>query len=219
MPELLYNTILTVIDLHKDPSGAARSSWILGTHSTRDAAKSYALGSLQKLSFAPDDFKEYEVRTAQCSSADRWSHGDDTLIFACAPSGQVFLVGIEAMPNNASLSATSDGEVVLPEGVDSLNYVVQVVVDHNQDSFGSVPRAHVNGSYVHRADALLAARNCLDPAEFAEYDMQDDPDVVDQWPFGEDVVVHAISKTGQIQCVAVKRVPWVKMGARDLPEA
>jgi hypothetical protein len=123
------------------------------------------------------------------------------------------------MANNASLSATSDGQVVLPEGVDSLNYVVQVVVDSNQDSVGSVPKAHINGSYVDRADALSAARNCLDPAEFVEYDMQDDPDVVDQWPFGEDVVVHAVSKTGQIQCVAVNRVALAAMGARELQEA
>jgi hypothetical protein len=168
------------------------------------------------LSFSPDDFEEYHVRAPQCSSSGEWRHGEDTQIFARASTGQIFLVAVEAMPNNAALPATPGGEVILPKGVESLHYVVQVFTDQKQDSFGSAQIAHIDGSYVHRADALAAARRCLDPTQFVEYDMQDDPDVVDHWPFGEDVVVHAVSNTGQVQYVAVKRVPLMKMEGREL---
>jgi hypothetical protein len=45
--------------------------------------------------------------------------------------------------------------------------------------------------------------------------MQGDPDV-DHWPFGEDVVVHAVSKTRQVQYVAVKKVLLMKIEGREL---
>jgi hypothetical protein len=96
------------------------------------------------------------------------------------------------MPNNAALLATSE-----------------------RDSFGSAQTAHIEGFYVHHADAFAAAQRCLDPTQFVEYDMQGDPDV-DHWPFGEDVVVHAVSKTRQVQYVAVKKVLLMKIEGREL---
>ncbi|KAM5350318.1 hypothetical protein ACJ41O_006823 [Fusarium nematophilum] len=202
VPELLHHTTLTVIDYHEDPSGATRSVYVLGTHGTLEAAKAFATSALQGLKYEPNDFAEYAVR-----STEPWKHGDGVLVFARAPAGQVFFIGINTTPNNESLPASPDGAVVLPQGADLLHYVLQTTIDYNQDRTGSVQSMEIEGSYVHRDDALAAARRCLDPEQFVEYDVRESEEMAGQWPFGEDVVVHAVAETGQNFVVAVRTVP------------
>ncbi|KAH7243884.1 hypothetical protein FSOLCH5_013517 [Fusarium solani] len=200
-PELLFHTTLTVIDYHKDSVGAKRSVYILGTHATVEAAKVFAARALHELRYEPGDFEEYATR----SSSEEWKHGDGVLVYAKAPAGQVFLIGVDTTPNNESLPANPDGSVMLPKGVESLHYVVQTTIDYNKDRTGCVQETEIEGSYIHRADAFSAAQKCLDPADFAEYDTIGD--MVGEWPFGEDVVVHAVTETGQNTTVAVTTVP------------
>ncbi|KAH7126445.1 hypothetical protein B0J13DRAFT_530988 [Dactylonectria estremocensis] len=202
VPELLHHTTLTVIDYHEDPSGATRSVYVLGTHSTLEASKVFATSALQGLKYEPSDFAEYTVR-----SAGPWTHGDGVLVFARAPAGQVFLIGIDTTPNNEALPASPDGAVVLPQGADLLHYVLQTTIDYNQDRTGSVQATEIEGSYVLRADAWAAARKCLDPEQFVKYDMLESDEMAGQWPFGDDVVVHAVAETGQNFVVAVRTVP------------
>lgn len=57
IPEVLYHTILTVIDYPHDASGASRTVFVLETHGTLEAAKAYAVQSLEKLNFKSDDFQ------------------------------------------------------------------------------------------------------------------------------------------------------------------
>ncbi|EXL66822.1 hypothetical protein FOPG_17034, partial [Fusarium oxysporum f. sp. conglutinans race 2 54008] len=59
VPELLYHTVLTVIDYHKEPSGATCSVYVLGTHSALGAAKAFATSALQGLNYQPEDFTEF----------------------------------------------------------------------------------------------------------------------------------------------------------------
>ncbi|KAL6881290.1 hypothetical protein J3F83DRAFT_721722 [Trichoderma novae-zelandiae] len=207
VPEQLFHTVLTVIDYSHDSSGADRTAFVLKTHGTLDAAKKFASQSLETLGFAPEDFQLYRVRTREDPSSRPWAHGDGVLVFARAFDGKEFLVGIDTAPNNESLAAAPDGELRLPEGARFLHYVLQIAVDYNADRSGGSQTTEIQGSYVHRADAWKAAHLCLDPTQFAEFDRRGDAQFIEQWPFGEDVAVHAVSDTGQNYFVAVKTPP------------
>lgn len=199
-PELLYHTLLIVVDYHVDPSGADRSTYVLGTHATLDAAKPFAYRALRKLGYTPKDFLEYAVHT----SSVEWEYGNGVLVYAKAPAGQVFLVSVHVAPNNESLLMHTDGSVILPRGVESLHYVVQTTVDYNIDRTDCVQETQIEGTYARRADACAAAQKCLDPADFAEYDRVED--IAEEWPFGDDVLVHAVSSSGQNTTVAVMTI-------------
>ncbi|TWU77961.1 hypothetical protein ED733_005731 [Metarhizium rileyi] len=157
--ELLFHAILTVIDYSHDASGASRTTFVLGTHGTLEAAKAYAVRALEQLNFNPDDdFQKYNVRHLNGDTPGKtWIHGDGVLAFARSLDGQEF-----------------------------------------------------RGVYLHRADAWTAAHKCLDPDSYAEYDCRGDAEFADQWPFGENVAVHAISDTGQNFLVAVNTPPQHK---------
>ncbi|KIE01958.1 hypothetical protein MAJ_02180, partial [Metarhizium majus ARSEF 297] len=212
VPELLFHTILTVIDYSHDASGASRTIFVLGTHGTLEAAKAFAAQSLETLNFKPDDFQKYNVRSSSEEAPGKpWIHGDGVLAFARSFDGQELRVSIDTTPNNESLYAsTEDGKMRLPEGAQFLHYVVQTMVDYNVDRSGSLQRTEIQGVYVHRADAWTAAHKCLDRSGYAEYDCRGDAEFVEQWPFGENVAVHAVSETGQNYLVAVNTPPQHK---------
>ncbi|PHH89451.1 hypothetical protein CDD83_6037 [Cordyceps sp. RAO-2017] len=213
--ELLYHTILTVIDYHKDRFGAIRLVFVLGTHVNLDAAKAFSIRALEKLNFVPDDFEQYAVRSLDKLPVERWIHGDGVLVFARAPAGQEFFVAITTTPNNELLPTGSDGEPVLPQGIKSLHYVLQSTTDYNKDRTGSAQTTEIEGAYLHRKDAFIAARKTLDEKQYVEFDTRDDENMADEWPFGEDVVIHAVSETGQNEVVTVKTVPWAN--AKKIP--
>ncbi|KAL5610429.1 hypothetical protein FOBRF1_006546 [Fusarium oxysporum] len=154
-PELLYHTVLTVIDYHKEPAGATRSVYVLGTHSALEAAKAFATSALQGLSYQPEDFTEFTVR-----SSEPRAHDDCLLVFARTPAGQVFLIGIDTTLNIESLLASPDGAVVLPNGSNRLHYVLQTI-DNSLDRMGYGQSTKIQGIYVHRADAWAARSSSL----------------------------------------------------------
>lgn len=209
VPEQLFHTVLTVIDYSHDASGANRTLFVLKTHGTLAAAKKYASHALEAVNFTAEDFEVYRVRADE-DPAKPWAHGDGVLVFARSFDGHEFLVGIDTTPNNEALTATADGEIVLPEGAKFLHYLLQITVDYNADRSGSSQTTEIEGTYVHRADAWTAAHVSLDPTEFAEFDRRGDAQFVEEWPFGEDVAVHAVSETGQNYFIAVKRPPEQK---------
>ncbi|KAL2022173.1 hypothetical protein VTK56DRAFT_6002 [Thermocarpiscus australiensis] len=209
IPEQLFHTTLTVVDYHKDTSGAIRDVYVLGTHTTLPSAKRFALAALQQLGYQPDDFAEYATR-ADAPDAEAWPHGDGVMVYAKAPRGQEFLVGLDTKPNTESLPGGGPGDTLrLPEGHDHLHYVLQNRTDYNQDKSGAFQTTEIEGCYVREADALAAAKGILaeDKEEFAQYDERDDLGERDDWPFGEEVVVHAVAQTGENYTVAVKTVP------------
>lgn len=209
VPEQLFHTVLTVTDYSHDASGADRTAFILKTHGTLDAAKKYASHSLESVNFTADDFQQYHVRLDQYPPKV-WTHGDGVVVFARAFDGKEFLVGIDTTPNNESLTATSDGELLLPEGAKFLHYLLQITVDYNADRSGGLQTTEIEGTYVHRADAWTAAHVILDPTQYAEFDRRGDAQFIEEWPFGEDVAVHAVSETGQNYFIAVKTPPEQK---------
>ncbi|KAH7169835.1 uncharacterized protein B0J16DRAFT_351638 [Fusarium flagelliforme] len=200
-PELLYHIILTVIDYHVDPSGAKRSTYVLGTHATLEAAKNSTFRVLDTMRYEPEDFVEYAVHS---SSTGEWGHGDGVLVYAKAPAGQVFLVSIQATPNDEKLPMDLNGGIFMPKGISSLHYVMQTTIDYNKDRTGCVQETQIEGTFIHRADAYAAARKLLDPLDYADYDTPEK--MAGEWPFGEEVVAHAIAETGQNTIVEVKTV-------------
>jgi hypothetical protein len=208
IPEFLYSTTLTIIDFHTDPSGGIQHFFVLGTRGTLKAAKSFCITCLQELNFDIDDFCEYHVRVAGKEGSKTWPYGEGVTTFAKAPAGQVFLVGVVTTLNNENLVSTPKGDLILPNGLRFLHYVLQTAIDFNTDRTGSVRKSELEGTYLHRADAWLAAYKCLDKKQMAQYDSRENPALAGQWPFGEDVAVHAVSETGQNFYVSVKIPPF-----------
>lgn len=223
VPDLLFHTTLTVIDYHKDASGSTRYIFVLGTNSNLKDAKSFCLSSLKRLGYDQDEFTEYKIRPTEDSELENWEHGEGVHVFAKAPSEQVFLVGIYTTPNTESLPVDQAGNLILPNGATFLHYVLQTNVDYNSDRTGSQQWTEILGSFVHRADAWTAAHKTLNRADFAEYNERGDQELIGQWPFDDDVAVHAISETGQNIFISVK-VPPVhdirgRMATRKLSKA
>ncbi|KAJ2904350.1 uncharacterized protein MKZ38_008266 [Zalerion maritima] len=209
VPELLYHTTLTVIDYYVDTSGSTRKVFVLGTHTQLDKAKEFAVGALKELGYEADDFAEYVVR----KPGEEWKHGDGVIVYTKAEAGQEFLVGIDTKDNTEKLPEGRDGQLELPRGVDHLHYVLQTKIDYNQDRSGTFQSTEIEGCYIKRADAFAAARKALASGEgalerddFAQYDERKDG-AESTWPFGEDVLVHAIAQTGENYTVAVRTVP------------
>jgi len=207
-PDLLFHTVLTVIDYHADTSGSTRTFYILGTHTNLPAAKAFSQSCLTHLGYAPDDFTTYS--TSATTSPSEWTHGDGVAVYAKAPAGQEFVVSIDTTPNNESLPEGPNSQLQMPKGFDHLHYVLQTKTDYNQDKSGAYQTTEIEGCYVRRADAEAAARMALadlDKQGFSQYDERDTEDEKGQWPFGEDVLVHAVAQTGENYSVCVRTVP------------
>lgn len=248
-----------------------------------------------------------------------WPYGDEVLVYARAPAGQEFLIGVVETPNTEHLasggpvsgntpllpsksggksishrsstsSAMSPRSESVPLGYahssiehehehdndaeeDSdteLSYVIQTKTDYNQAvgpgpsggvgvGVGGQPQHHpttarprhprrrssiarlfqaceIEGCFPHKSEAISFAKHWLnkkkDSGMFVQYDERDDmttprslaaqkekdkddndDDMDDgsQWPFGEDVLVHAVAATGENYCVAVRTAE----GARE----
>lgn len=207
-PDQLFHTTLTVVDFHRDTSGSTREVYVLGTHTTLPAAKTFALASLLQLGYKPDDFTEYATRVEAVPS-ESWKYGDGVMVYAKAPRGHEFLVGLDTKPNTESLLAGPKDTLLMPEGFDDLHYVLQNRTDYNQDKSGAYQTTEIQGCYARRADALAAARAALeeDRDEYAQYDEREDEEADGEWPFGDEVVVHAVAQTGENYTVAIKTVP------------
>lgn len=201
IPELLYHIILTVINYPVDPSGAQQSTYILGTRSTLEAAKGLSFKVLQVLGYKPQDFVQYAIHSNHTGS---WAHGNGVLVYVKAPAGQVFLVSVQATPNTENLAMNLEGGVILPKGIPSLHYVVQTTIDYNKDRTGGEQEMQIEGIFVHRSSALATARKLLDPLDYVDYETPEK--MADEWPFGEEVVAHAVAETGQNITVAVTTV-------------
>jgi len=199
--EFLYHVKRTIIDFAEDKSGSTCTTDILGTFTSLEKAKAAARGALTREGYVNDDFAVYEVNTNNGS----WGHGDGVFVFAKAPAGHEFEVRLDTKPNVDSLKGNEQGEV---EGV--LHYVLQTTIFYNNDRVGGIQTTEVESTHTTRAAAYENAKKALLDDEvtkesFAEYDGKDD--FKGEWPYGEDVFVHAVSETGENYNVAVKAQP------------
>jgi hypothetical protein len=217
VPQTLYHTLLTVVDHTSLAPGAPRAVYPLGTHTTLEAAKKFSLNALSLLGYSRSDFELYEEKPAKTDEGDEspsWHYGDGTLVHAVRTGPHDFLISLAVTPNNEGLPASRDqhAHLELPDGSDHLHYVLQTCADLNADRSGEAQSTEVEGVFAHRKDAFAAAKNCLvsdevAQSDFAQYDEWDEDELKDEWPFGEDVVVHAVAQTGENYVVAVRTVP------------
>lgn len=207
-PDVLFHTVLIMNDNLKGTSGPTHSMYILGTHDNLEAAKSYAIHSLRELDFIPDYFDEYFDRTNEglCSGNGDWVSDNGVQVFAPLPSGPVLTISIHATLNTESRAATPKGELILPGGAKFLHYVLHTTI--NTDHTATVQTTKIEGTYVHRADAWSAAHKCLNRPQYIKYSDQSDADVWGHWPYGKEVVIHAVSTNGENHYVAVKVPVW-----------
>ncbi|KAH6657907.1 hypothetical protein BKA67DRAFT_591121 [Truncatella angustata] len=206
VPEQLYHTILHYVDAYT--SGAPFTVCPLATHTDLSTAKEYARNALHDLGYQPDDFANFELRTAV---TENWQHGDGTIVWAKAANGTEVMVNIDTTSNDEKLPEGLNHQLQLPNGSSHLHYVVQTTIDLVKDRSGIAQQSEVEGVYARRSDAILAAKRQLaelsDNNDFAQYEERNDLGGCEEWPYGEDVVVHAIAQTGDNFYIAVKTVP------------
>jgi hypothetical protein len=197
---LLYHVKCEIIDYHNDQSGLTRTTNIYGTYTSLPLAKAAARTCLKTAGYLPSDFSIY----AEKSEPETWEYEEDVLVYAKAPAGQEFRVRVDVSPNEAGLKANERGEV---KG--HLHYVLQTRIDYNSDRTGGNQRVDIEGVYLGREEAEKAAYNVLlDEAEgltresFAEFDRLDEQ--AGDWPYGDDVLVHAVGRNGENFKVEVK---------------
>jgi hypothetical protein len=200
---LLYHIRCEVIDYHKDPSGLTRDNIIYGTYTTLPSAKASALTSLKTAGYEPDDFTIYAEKT----DPETWSYGDGVLVYAKAPNGNELRVRIDVTENNIARQLTVNKES--GEVEEDLYYVLQTQIDYYDDRIGGKQESIIEGAYLDRKKAEEAAYNVLldEPdgvtsESYAEYDRLDEQK--DDWPYGDDVLVHAVGRDGKNFKVEVK---------------
>src|SRR5438045_633988 len=200
-PEMLYHVLLEVVDYFKDPSGATRTVDVFNTYAMLSAAKAAAKSCLHSLGYQTDEFESYEERT----DPENWPHGDGVQVYAKAPAGPVLKVRIDTTPSVKGIKAGPDGLVDAP-----LYYVLQTDIDYDSDRVGARAETTVEGVFGLREQAVAAAYQALldDPEgitkkSYAEYDEREE--WKDEWPFGDDVLVHAVSDNGQNYLVEIGR--------------
>lgn len=216
VPEQLFHTILAVNNHHKLPGSASHEVYVLESHGSLEVAKSHATDQcLRKLGLESQDFTVYAIQPTELMEIESWPYGDGVLVFGRASTGSEFRISISTTPNQESLTMASDGTLLLPDGLKHLHYVLQTNIDYNVDRCGCTLATEIVGAYVHRQHAWAAAQTALERDQFAEYDERDNQDFAGQWPFGEDVAIHAISETGQNYYVSVQKPLWANERSRD----
>jgi hypothetical protein len=91
-----------------------------------------------------------------------------------------------------------------------LDVVLQTTIDYNTDRIGGNQNTEIEGTYPTRKAAFEAAYTVLldnevTKASFAEYDEKEQFE--GEWPYGDEVLVHAVAETGENFSVAVKAQP------------
>lgn len=106
-PELLYHVKRTIIDLAQDKSGATQITDVLSTFTDLAAAKAAARSALLSSGYLRDDFEQYHENDGN----KEWKHGDGVMVFAKAPAGQEFKVGVDTTHNDFHFKGNSSHEV------------------------------------------------------------------------------------------------------------
>lgn len=193
--DTLFVVKRTILDPRK-PSGLTSTTTLPATLTDLHAAKAEAKDLLRKEGYDTEFFTRYEVK----KDTEDWKHGEGVIVFAQAPSGEVFKVGLDTVPNLSGLQSDASGKVLQP-----LYHVVQTLVEYNSDRSGSEQYTIVEGTYADRGHAHAHALRVLLDADVTNEDFVEYDEYVDggEGPFGPDVVVHAVKEGGENVLVSV----------------
>jgi len=198
--EDLYHVKRIMVDHKNDPTGALQKVDIRGTYTDLSNAKAAAKNALFEEGYEKEWFTVYDVRDGQ----DDWKHGDGFFVYAKAPEGEVFTVGLETAPNHAKFIGNDAGKVE-----SEMYHVLQTTIHYNIDRSGASRDTSLEGTFRTFDEAKKAALTCLldedirkeNFVEFDEYTGQDD------WAYGEDTMVHAVAQGGENSLVQVIKKP------------
>jgi hypothetical protein len=194
--ENLYHLKRTMIDYHKDPSGATQDVRICRTYTDLHAAKAAARYALFNEGYEMDWFPTFEYHSEESS----WKHGDGIMVFAVAPDGEQYTVGIETAPNALNLKGNNQGQVEK-----ELFHVLQTTIFTDKNPSGASRETNIEGTWESYEAAKLAADKVLLDADvskdsFVKYD--ENVGKCD-WKYGDDVVVHAVGVNGDNILVSI----------------
>jgi len=192
----LYHVKETIINPKNGTMGTTSTTNVVDTFTDLDTAKACARSVLKHLNLTPSRFLIYEENIGQAN----WPFEDGVMEYAKSAGGQEIYISIDTKENTNKLLSSEEGRVYGP-----LYYVFQSFTDYDADAFATNHHTEIEGTFKDREDAVrLAHRVLLDKDinrdDFATYEEnigQDD------WPYGEDSIVHAVSATGRIYTVAV----------------
>lgn len=185
----------TILD-PKSPTGLTFDISLPATFTDLQAAKSEAKALLSKEGYDIKFFTPYEVK----SDTSDWKYGDGVIVFAKAPSGEVFKVEIDTVQNSVGLQSDDSGKIQRP-----LCHVVQTLIEYDSDRSGSARYTIIEGTYADREQARDKALQVLldtdlTREDFVEYDEYTGST---EGPFGPDVIVHAVKDGGENVLVSV----------------
>jgi hypothetical protein len=161
------------------------------------------------MGYVKDEFETFQMQPAKMGEFILWPHGDSVVIFAKTVTNELVRVSIDIKPNDENLSAALDETLILPYGIEHLYYIVQIMYNYDTDQFVSV---EIEGAFLKRRDAIFVASTCLidenvRKQDYAIYDERESLEPSQPWPFGDDCVVHAISKTGGNSYLVEVKIP------------
>uniref|UniRef100_A0A8H7K7Y9 Uncharacterized protein n=1 Tax=Bionectria ochroleuca TaxID=29856 RepID=A0A8H7K7Y9_BIOOC len=209
IPEFLYHTCLTVDEHNVQTLGDIPRLYVLGSHGTVKAAKEFALGALGTLGYEEADFAVYQTRPP---GVEEWEHGSGIIVYAKAPAGQEFFVRIDTKLSIEDLPASPDGSLLLPRGTDHLHFIIQTQINYSANRAVS---SEIQGAHLKRNDALEAAIWCLlegsadSKIDCAQFEVNQDLEPKEDWPIGEDVLIHAVTHTGENRLISLITPPSV----------
>ncbi|TKA53632.1 hypothetical protein B0A49_13766 [Cryomyces minteri] len=176
----LYHVLRTTIDYHHDPSGASQQTTVDGTYTDLAAAKETAKNILFTEGYKKEWFTTLDILT----ESEAWTHGDGNIVYARTP------------------------EVQRKESIE-LYHVLQETIYYSKDRSGATRDTEIQGTFRSYDAAREAAATCLLDEEITkeDYDKFDklDDNKLDDWPFGRDVLSHAVGRNRDEFLVSVVR--------------
>ena len=192
----LYHVKLIKSHLVEDPNAQLYQVDVRGTFTDFLSARAAASTIID---LPLELFESYESKH-DFPESKKWPHADDVYVHAVAQTGETITVSIDKEPNHSDLVGNSHGEVC-----SILFYAIQQVIHYSENRSGLVREASVQGTYRTRVAAKKCAEEVLlgeagSPQDFDEYQ---DYGELDTSPWGEDVVIRAVSSNGDNYIMSV----------------
>jgi hypothetical protein len=192
----LFHVKETIVDRKNETMGSISTTNVVESFTDLDTAKACSRTVLKHLGITPSRFTDFGENIGQVD----WPFEDGTMAYAQAVGGQEIYVSIDTKENTSKLLSNDEGRVIGP-----LYYVLQSFTDYDLDSFGSSHHTEIEGTFRDREDAVKFAHKVLldediNQNDFATYEENKNQD---DWPYGEDSIVHAASATGKIYTISV----------------
>jgi len=195
--EALFHIKRTLINLKKDPAGAAQEVDIKGTYTDLRGAKAAAKKILFDEGYEREFFSTYEVKG---HNGEAWEHGDECQVYAVAPESGIFRVEIQTAENKLGFVGGADGKVG-----QELYHVLQTTIHYNLDRSGAKRDTTIEDTLDTAEQARQRALTVLLDEDISKenFERYDENTGQEDWPFDEDTVVHAVGQGGENYLVQV----------------